>query len=307
MKPSNAVVWLSWLVAGLALVAAASGLLWPDGGAAFTFTTVRGETVQMYGQGLYHFETVRDGTGWKGADWFVLVAAVPLLLLFTRLYGRGSLRGGLLLTGTLAYFLYNGLSMTFGYAYNHLFLVYVAQMSASFFAFVLAFNSFDRQTLPTYFSERLPRRGIAAFLFAVGGSLLLVWGVLDILPALLQGKAPALTGHTTLPTHALDMGVIAPVAFLAGGLLLRRAPLGYLLAAILLIVSSVLGGGILALSAAQVVAGVLTGRETIIFVAPFVVLTVAGLWLTVVLFRNLAESAAFARPGQAAVFRTAQA
>jgi hypothetical protein len=181
--------------------------------------------------------------------------------------------------------------MTLGYAYNNLFLIYLAQFSASLFAFVLAFTSFDLQALPAYFSDRLPRRGIAGFLFAVGVSLILVWGVLDILPALLEGKAPALTGHTTLPTHAMDMGIIAPVAILGGALLLRRAPLGYLLAITLLVVSSVLGAGIMALSAAQLLAGALTPAETILFVMPFVILTVAGIWLTVILFRNFAEPA----------------
>jgi hypothetical protein len=307
MKPSTVVVWLAWLLAGLALVAAGAGLLWPDGGSPFSFTTVRGEPVQMYGQGLYRYETVRDGTGWKGADLFVLVAGVPLLLLFARHYQCGSLRGGLLLTGTLAYFLYNSASMTFGYAYNPLFLVYIAQLSVSLFAFVLSFTSFDRQALPAYVSDRLPHRGIAAFLFAVGAALILVWGVLDILPALLAGRAPALTGHTTLPTHALDMGIIAPVAVVAGRLLLRRAPLGYLLTATLLVVSSVLGAGILALSAAQVVAGVLTTRETVVFVLPFVILTGFGLWLMIVLLRNIAEPATFTSPDQSVAMGTTHA
>ena len=217
--------------------------------------------------------------------------AVPLLALFTLLYRRGSLRGGLLLTGTLAYFLYNSASMTFGYAYNDLFLAYLAQFSASLFAVVLAFSSFDLQALPARFSDRLPRRGIAGFLFAVGVSLVLVWGALDILPALLAGRAPALAGHTTLPTHALDMGIIAPVAILAGALLLGRAPLGYLLAITLLVVSSVLGAGVMALSAAQLLAGVLTPAETIVFVAPFAILTIAGVWLTIAAFRSFAEPA----------------
>jgi hypothetical protein len=169
--------------------------------------------------------------------------------------------------------------------------VYLAQFSASLFAFVYAFTSFDLQILSSHFSARLPRRIIAGFLFAVGLSLVGVWVGLDILPALLQGKTPALASHTTLPTHALDVGVIAPLAFFAAVLLLGRAPLGYLLAATLLVVSSVLGAAVVALSAAQLLAGVLTIAETVMFVVPFVVLTIAGIWLTVILFRNFSEPA----------------
>jgi hypothetical protein len=290
MKGSRWLTWLSALVAALAATAAAAGLIDQSGGAPLTVTTPRGETVQLYGQGLYRYEIVRDGIGFKGIDLFVLAAGVPLLLVATLLAHRGSLRGGLLLAGTLGYFLYNAASMTFGYAYNGLFLVYLAQFTASLFVFILALMSFDLQALPARFSSQLPRRGLALVLFAIGASLLLVWVGLSILPALLAGQAPPLTGHTTLPTHALDAGVIAPAAFVAGALLLRGAPLGYLLGAVVLVMGAVLGAAVLALSAAQLLAGVLTPGETLAFVAPFVVLTALSLWCTAVLLRHAAPA-----------------
>jgi hypothetical protein len=293
MKVSITLVVLVGVVAVLAAFAAVVGLIYGDGGSPSSFTTVRGEKVMMYGQGLYGFETLRDGAGWKGADLYVLLVGLPLLIGAALLYRRGSFKGGLLLTGTLGYLLYNSASMTVGYAYNNLFLVYVALFSASLFAFVLALVSFDLSALPAHFSKQLPRRAIAGFLFVVGVSLVFVWGVMDILPALLNGQAPALTGHTTLPTHALDMGIIAPASVLAGVLLLRRAPLGYLLCSTLMIVSAVLGGGVLALSAAQVIAGVLTVAQIMVFVVPFVILSAIALALTVVLFRNISEAETF--------------
>lgn len=305
MKVSNTLVLLSGLIVVLALVASSVGLFYQDGGSAFSITTVRGEIVQLYGQGLYRNEIMRDGVGFKGVDLFVLLVAVPLLIVSTLFYRRGSLRGGLLLTGTLAYFLYDATSMTFGYAYNNLFLVYTALFTASLFATVMAFTMFDLRALPEHFIARLPRRGIAAFLFVIGGSLLLVWGGLDILPALLAGTAPMLFGHTTLPTHALDMGVIAPLAVVAGVLLLRRSAAGYLLASAMVIFSAILGVGVLALSAAQVLNGVLTVPQTLGFVVPFVILSVIALALTVVLFRNLRDGEATTK--RAGTWRAAHA
>lgn len=289
MKVSNLLLWLVALNIVLSILASGVGLGYQDHGAPFTFVNVRGETVPMYGQGLYRYEIVRDGVGFKGMDVFVIVVAVPLLIVSTWLSMRGSLRGGLMLTGTLAYFLYNAASMTFGYAYNNLFLVYVALLTTTLFATVLAFNAFDLETLAQHFSDRVPRRAIATFLFAVGSSLLLVWGAMDILPALLAGTAPPLNNDTTLPTHALDMGIIAPLAFLAGVLIWRRAPLGFLLAPILLIVSAVLGAGVLALSAAQVLSNTLTFAQVMMFVIPFVILTVFALLLTIWLLRNVSD------------------
>lgn len=290
MKVSNTLVLLSGLIVVLALVASGVGLFYQDGGSAFSITTVRGEVVQLYGQGLYRNEILRDGVGFKGVDLFVLFVAVPLLIVSTLYYRRGSLRGGLLMTGTLAYFLYDATSMTFGYAYNNLFLVYTALFTASLFATVMAFTMFDLRTLHEHFMERLPRRGIAAFLFVIGISLILVWGVMDILPALIVGTAPMLFGHTTLPTHALDMGVIAPLAVVAGVLLLKRSATGYLLASSMVFFSAILGTSVLALSAAQVLNGVLTVQQTLGFVVPFVILSVIALALTIVLFRNLTDN-----------------
>lgn len=296
MKSSKSVVWLSWLMAMLALVAAAVGLFWQDGGSLFAFTSLHGQTVQMYGQGLYRFDTHLIGAGYKGIDAVTLVVGIPLLLLSVVLYRRGSLRGGLLLAGTLAYFLYNYASMAFGAAYNHLFLIYVALFSASFFAFVLAINSIDRQTFPTHVSTRLPRRAIAVFLFVTSLALLAVWLGLSLVPAMLQGQAPPeLASYTTLVTHVLDIGVIAPLAFVAGFLLLRCTPLGYLMAAVFLVFTIPLGTSLIAAGIVQLRAGAMTTGQAIGFTVPFAILTLAAVWLTAALFRALSESAASPR------------
>jgi hypothetical protein len=47
MKPSHAVVGLAALIMALALIAAGIGLFWQDSGRPFTFTTLRGQTVEM--------------------------------------------------------------------------------------------------------------------------------------------------------------------------------------------------------------------------------------------------------------------
>jgi hypothetical protein len=49
MKTSTPLLWLSLLIVVLALVAASAGLFWPGGSGPFTFTTLRGQQVQIYG------------------------------------------------------------------------------------------------------------------------------------------------------------------------------------------------------------------------------------------------------------------
>src|SRR6266702_4771193 len=79
-------------------------------------------------------------------------------------------------------------------------------------------------------------------MFAAGLSLLVVWIGLSIVPALLQGKAPPEVGsYTTAITDVVDLGVIVPALILIGILLLRRVPLGYLLASTILVFTVTLG------------------------------------------------------------------
>ncbi len=288
MKPSNTVVWLSSLIVLLALVAAAAGLFYQDGGSQFSFTTVRGETVQIYGQGLYRYDTPLTAVGYRVSDAVTLVFEIPLLVVSVLLYRRGSLRGRVLLSGILAYFLYNYGSIALGAAYNNLFLVYLALFSASLYAFVLSLMSFDLAALPSRFALRLPRRGIGIYLIISGLILLLIWLMLSILPGLLEGKAPPeVASYTTVITFVVDMGVVAPALILAGILLLRRRPLGYLLASMLLVFTVALGIPLLAMGIAQFLAGLTAIGQFIGFTVSFAILTLFAIWFTIVLLRSV--------------------
>ena len=290
MKVSKAVVWLSSLIAGLALVAAGIGLLYQFEGSAFSFATVRGVTVQIYGQGWYRLDTPIAAVGFMAADVVTLILAIPLLVTSTLLYHRGSLKGGFLLSGALAYFLYNYGSLAFGSTYNNLFLGYTAIFSASLFGLMVVLNSFDVSALPACFSARLPRRGISLFLMASGVILLLVWLVLSILPALFQGTMPPeVAFYTTFTTAVIDIAIVAPTLIAAGLLLRRRVPIGYLLAPTLLVFTVTLGLNLTAAGIAQLVTGVISIGQALGFTVPFVMLTLMASGLTISLFRNFSE------------------
>lgn len=293
MQATKTLFWLSALIALLATIAASIGLFWQDGGSSFAFTTLHGQSEQVYGQGLYHYDTPLIALGNRAGDAVTLVLSIPLLALSLLRAFRGSLRGRLLLTGTLAYFLYYYGSLVFGAAYNPLFLVYVALFSASLFGVVLALISFDLAALPGYFSSQLPRRAIAVLLFVAALSLLLVWLGFSLGPALLQGKAPLeVASYTTLITHAVDLGVLVPTLLLTGVLLLRRVPLGYLLAATMLIFTATLGATLITAGIIQLLAGVVTKGQFIGFTVPFALLTLFDLALTIGFFRSCTAAAA---------------
>ena len=208
------------------------------------------------------------------------------------LYQRGQLRGGLLLAGVLAYFLYSYGSMAFGAAYNPLFLVYVVLFSTSLFAFVLSLTSFDMPELPTHFSAGLPRRSIGIFLVVSGGILALVWLALSLVPALLRGTAPLeVASYTTFITGAIDIGIVAPALIVSGALLLRNAPIGYVLSSTMLVFTVTLGTSLIMAGIAQVFMGVVTIGQFMGFTMPFVILTLIAFGFTMILFRKCSEVA----------------
>lgn len=293
MKPSRTVTWLSSLTAALALVAAGIGLFSQSGGSPFSFPTLHGLTVQIYGQGLYASDTSLVALGYRVGDAVTLVLGIPLLVLSLLLYRRGSLKGGLCLAGALAYFLYTYGSMAFGAAYNALFLVYVALLGASLFALVFTLASFDARELPSHFSASLPRRGIGLFLIVSGVILAVVWLGLSILPSLLQGQTPPeVASYTTFITGVMDLGVVAPALIVAGTLLLRRAPVGFLLASMMLVFTVALGPNLMAAGITQLLGGVMSAGQAMGFTVPFALLTLIATWLTFDLFRHVSQAVA---------------
>ena len=290
MKTSNLVIWLSSLIIVLALVATSIGLFWQDEGDPFYFTTLRGDTVSIAGRGLYRYDTTLMAMGFKAGDAVTLILGIPALIFSLLRYRHGSVRGGLLLAGTLAYFLYNYASVTFGAAYNHLFLVYVVLMSASLFGLILTLMSFDLAMLTAHFSAHLPHRDIGIYSIVSGIVLLLIWPCLSIIPALVEGKAPPeVWSYTTIITYAIDMGILAPVLIATGVMLLHRKPLGYLLSSTLLVFTVMLGTNLLTAGTIQMLAGFIDIPQFIGFVASFAILTLYAIWVTLTLFRNLSD------------------
>jgi hypothetical protein len=293
VRPSRTVLWLSVLIAGLALASACAGLLSTRGGGRGSIQTVRGGTVLLQGHGLYRRDSVFVAAGFRGQDGVTLALGIPLLLSTSlQFWRRPNLRRGLLLLGVLAYFLYVYASMAFGAAYNDLFLVYVATLSASFFAFAILFDFVRPEAIARLADARLPRWGPAIFMLASGLVTLFVW-LSPVVTALVQGVPPAWLDHyTTLFTYALDLAIVTPTALLAGVLILRRISLGYLLAVPLLGIIILLAPAIVAGTLFQRAAGVsFTPAEVVGPIAGFVILGALGVWTLGTMVCRLPERA----------------
>jgi hypothetical protein len=285
---------LSWLVVALALLASGVGLLWQPGADPTDFTTARQQRVELAGDGLYQYDTVFVAAGQRGTDVVTLCLGIPLLIWVTARYRRGSVRGALLMTGTLAYFLYVYGSMALGtVAYNDLFLVYVVAAAASLYALLAAFRSVDVAELGARISASSPHRGLGIFMLISGLVTTVVWTTPIVAAAVSRQVPERLDSYSTPVTTTLDVAVIAPAAVLAGLLLLRRDALGYLVAMSLLVLEAMLAPLLIAQTVSQLMAGVTFPTGQIVGpIVGFAAIGAAALWALAAILRGIDESVA---------------
>jgi hypothetical protein len=292
MKHQSALNWLVPLIALIAITAACIGLFAQGGDGPSSFTTLHGQTVQIYGRGLYRFDTIFSAATFKGVDVITLVLSVPLLAIAFILYRHNSLRGGLLLISSIPYFIYIGASMTFSAAFNRIFLLYVALLSISLFTFMVALTTIDLSTLSRHIMLGMTHRGIAILMFVAGIGTFILW-LSELVNPMLTGSTPANLGpYTTMFTHGFDSAIITPATVLTGIFLLQRKPLGYLFAAPLMVFCAQNGFTVMAATVSQTLEGIVFPVGVYIgMIGSWVVMGAFAIGLAIRFFRNISEAA----------------
>jgi hypothetical protein len=286
MKYKKSISILTVLIAALSLIAAICGIL-PGQGANFDFTSLHGQAVTIYGRGVYQNDSASVAAQAIGQDIVTIILGIPLLLISLYLARKGRIKGKLLLTGALGYFLYTYVSYSFLSMYNSFFLIYAAIMSMSFFAFILSMMSYNLESLNLYFRDRMPVKPVGGLLIFIACILGLMWMKMIITP-LISGTVPSeLEHYTTLTIQALDLGFVVPTAILSGILLIKRRSFGYLLATVISIKETTLLAAITAMIISQEAAGIHVGGAVIAAFSLFDLIIIACL---VIIIRNVKEN-----------------
>lgn len=286
MKYKKTVILLVGCIIILSIFASAVGIFSNAGPGVHEIESFRGETIKIYGKGLYRNDSVSVAAQGIAQDMVTVVLGVPLLIISLCLALKGSLKGRLLLTGTLGYFLYTYISYVFLWMYNPMFIVYVVLMSSSFFAFTLLMMSFDINNLSSAFDENLPVKFLGGFQIFFAAALCLLW-MGKIIPTITNGSVPAgLEHYTTLVIQGLDLGFIVPTAILSGILLIKRKPFGYLLSSVMIMKGFTMGAALTAMIINQYLAGVSMG---IIEIIMFPVFSLVIFYCMVLLLKNVKD------------------
>jgi hypothetical protein len=260
-------------------VAAAAGIFIHDGPGPFEYQSVRGQTVTLHGYGPYKHMSADVAVQGIGHDYVTLFLAVPMLGVGLVLTRAGSLRARIFLAGVLGYFLVTYLFyLTMG-MYNALFLVYAFLLGTSFFGFALTMRGLDPESLKSRFRKNAATGFSGGFLIFNTFSIAALWlGV--VVPPLIDGSLypVELQHYTTLIVQGLDLGLLLPMSFISGCLLIKRHAMGYLLGTVYLVFLSLL----MAALTAKIIAMGLTGVSVIpaVFIIP-------ATWLVTILSATL--------------------
>jgi Na+-transporting methylmalonyl-CoA/oxaloacetate decarboxylase gamma subunit len=145
----------------------------------------------------------------------------------------------------------------FGAAFNDMFLVHVIAFSSSIFALIVTAISVDASAIAARYRTGARVRAVAGLLVVVCGVFAILWSSFSISYALsgrLSLGAATLEGMHTV--FAIDLSLMVPAMALAGVLLWRRRPWGFVLGAAMSIFGAVYQLNLAAAGWFQVDAGV---------------------------------------------------
>jgi hypothetical protein len=288
-KKKTPVFVLSILAMALLLIASLAGIVSDDGGDPYTFTSLRGEDIEIYGgAGIYQNDSVYKAVMFRGFDWVGLLVCFPLLVLGMYLYRRDQLMGQLLLGGVFTYFAYIYLIGVMGNAFNVMFLVWTGLFSIGLFGLALVLKDLDVSALPGKLEPGFPCKGLAIYTIALGLFLPVPY-LAQIIPAYTTASPPAtLEIYTTLELAALEMGIMIPLHIVGGVLLWRREAWGYVISILLAFAA---GMTFLALSVAQLMLYFSFQTGGLVEVIQMIVFAVIASGFSFVTYRRVGKAA----------------
>lgn len=242
-EKNKALIELNIAIIILVLVVTITGIFSFDPGQSYYAMNQYGESIRIWGAGIYSHDSFFKAPIQIGTDITVLFVVVPLTLYsFIKYRKEQSMERYIQNFGYISVLLYYSACLAFGVTYNRLHLVYILLFSTCLFSFnvLLAFfykmENEEKREENSFFTK-----GMKVFLILSGLSLFVAW-LPDIIPTLIKDSPLVLIEvYTTEPTYVLDMGIISPLMFVTYYLCKKEKFIGYVLLRMILIVCLIVG------------------------------------------------------------------
>lgn len=245
--------YISYLIVLLTLASALVGIFYTTGGERFLVENIYGESIELFGDGIYKYNSIIKATGNKGTDIImILVASAFGILTYnsqkSNLYKFWQV-------GTLSGLFYYSACLVFGVTFNSLFPVYVALFSSTLYMLIILICDLIKtdNLIDSIINVKL--KGTAIFLFICGLSVL-VW-LEFIIPAIISGEPLSMIEiYTTESTFVLDLAIVLPIYFISAVALLKSKTIGYKLTPVLLTFITIVGLTVISQNIVQTMMGV---------------------------------------------------
>jgi hypothetical protein len=231
-KRKRGIDLLSIMLGICVIISALIGIFYSNGGTSFEVVNMYGDTVKIYGDGIYAYNSVFNVSNYFGSNASGIIAAT--LLIFLSLWKSRPLWADILRTSEIVNLLYASACSVFGISMNQLYFLYVLCFGLAIFASFLAVNDlFTIIEVPQALKEK-KLMGTAIFLMFSGTLTALVW-LTSLLPAVQSGNFGTLLGiQTNEVTYGLDLSIVCPLCILCGIWLIKKKDIGYKVAPLLL-------------------------------------------------------------------------
>jgi hypothetical protein len=232
---------LIWVIVILAAFASVAGIGTSDGTGEYFYRSIRGEIIPIYGKGIYQHMSAEVAIQGIAQDYVTLFIGLPILVLSFYFASKGSIKARFILFGTLGYIFVTYLFYLVMAMYNQFFLVYSALMGTSFFGLMITASTFNRSSILNYFKAAKYTRFAAYFLMINSICIAILW-LSIVVPPLANGSIypKAVEHYTTLIVQGIDLGLLLPLSWVSGYLLLKKEFYGFLLAPAYLVFLSLL-------------------------------------------------------------------
>ncbi len=221
-----------------------------------TVTSAFGQTVTLYGKGLYARNSESSAVQAIAQDLVTLIVVIPGMIVSLILVYKKHVLGRYILTGLFGYMLYTYMSYAFLMFYNELFLLYVAAMTISFYGLVMNICILQKDEVVAKLEKEMKTKGLRVFLIISGIAIFFMWSG-RIFQSLLKGEVPeGLDNCTTLVIQAMDLGIIVPACFVIAYQLKHKIRLGYILGPVIIVKAVTLITAVVTMGIFQIIAGV---------------------------------------------------
>ena len=208
------------LLSCIAICVATIGLFYSDGGESILVNNIYGQQVELYGKGIYAYNSLMTVSSRLGADWMGIISGIFMIALC--ILDKKYLWADLLKTAQCLMFVYYFACLIFSISMNRLYLLYVFGFGLSFLLSVILVVENYKTIAVKESAKKCKNWGISLCLAISGGLTFVIW-ISMIVPYMIANNYGDLLGVlTTEATYAIDLGVLCPAMIICAILILKK-------------------------------------------------------------------------------------